>query len=96
MDRRSAARAALAAVVALASAPACAGAHASVRPTGEIISFTSPDATSTNTLTVRTAGAQIAFHDPTVDGGIRVRDGGGACHALAVVDADTLDEIDAR
>ena len=63
-------RAALAAVVALAAAPACAGAHAIIRPAGDVISFTSPDATSTNTLTLRPSGSQIEFHDPTVDGGI--------------------------
>ena len=70
MTARSIVRAALAAVVALAAAPACAGAHAIIRPAGDVITFTSPDATSTNTLTLRPAGAQIEFHDPTVDGGI--------------------------
>lgn len=35
-----------------------------------MITFTSPDATSTNTLTLRPTGSQIEFHDPTVDGGI--------------------------
>jgi len=41
-----------------------------VRPTSEVITFTSPDATSKNTLTVRPNGSQIELHDPTVDGGI--------------------------
>ena len=35
-----------------------------------MITFTSPDATSTNTLRLRPTGSQIEFHDPTVDGGI--------------------------
>ena len=70
MTTRSILSAALAAVAALAAAPAAAGAHAIIRPAGDVITFTSPDATSKNTLTLRSAGAQIEFHDPTVDGGI--------------------------
>lgn len=70
MTARSVLRAALAGLVALAAAPAGAGAHAIIRPAGDAITFTSPDATSKNTLTLRPAGAQIEFHDPTVDGGI--------------------------
>ena len=70
MNARLAARATLAALVALAAAPAGANAHAIVRPTSEVITFTSPDATSKNTLTVRPNGSQIELHDPTVDGGI--------------------------
>jgi hypothetical protein len=63
-------RAILAALVALAFAPAGAGAHAIVRPLGETITYTSPDATSQNTLTVQASGGQIEFRDPTVDGGL--------------------------
>ena len=70
MSTRAVVRAGLCAIVALAAAPACAGAHAIIRPAGDVITFTSPDATSTNTLTLRPAGSQIEFHDPTVDGGI--------------------------
>ena len=70
MTTRSVVRAGLAAIVALAAAPACAGAHAIIRPAGDVITFTSPDATSTNTLTLRPTGSQIEFRDPTVDGGI--------------------------
>ena len=62
--------AACAAALALAVAPASAGAHAILRPAGNVISYTSPDATSQNTLTVQASGSQIEFRDPTVDGGL--------------------------
>ena len=62
--------AACAAALLAAVAPASAGAHATVRPAGSVISYTSPDATSQNTLTVQASGSQIEFRDPTVDGGL--------------------------
>ena len=57
-------------VLAAAIAPAAAGAHSLVRPSPGLISYTSADATSLNTLTVRASGSRIEFRDPTVDGGM--------------------------
>ena len=53
---------------ALAAAPD-ASAHSLVRVVGAEALYLSQDATSLNTLTVRPAGGEIEFHDPTVDGG---------------------------
>ena len=60
---------AAASLVALAL-PASADAHSLVRPAGALVSYLSEDATSLNNLTVRVAGGQIEFRDPTVDGGM--------------------------
>ena len=54
----------------LALAPATAGAHSVVRIGGDVVRYTSEDATSLNTLTVRLDGDRIDFTDRTVDGGI--------------------------
>ena len=71
MTTRSIVRAAaLTAIAALAVAPARAAAHAFLGPDGDSLTYIAPDATSKNTLSVRSAGTQIEFHDPTVDGGI--------------------------
>ncbi len=67
------ARIAIAVLVAAAAAgiaPAGAGAHSLVRPAGALVSYISADATSLNTLVVRTNGTRIEFLDPTVDGGM--------------------------
>jgi len=66
----AAVRAAVAAAVGLALAPAGAAAHSLVRPAGAVVSYISADATSLNTLTVRANGSRIEFRDPTVDGGM--------------------------
>lgn len=64
-------RAAFALAAALAAAvPASAGAHSLVRPSPGLVTYTSADATSLNTLVVRPSGARIEFRDPTVDGGM--------------------------
>jgi len=55
---------------ALAGAPSTAGAHSLVRPSPGVVSYVSADATSLNTLTVRSSGSRIEFRDPTVDGGM--------------------------
>jgi hypothetical protein len=52
----------------LAVAPA-ADAHSLIRVIGSDALYLSQDATSLNTLTVRAAGDEIEFRDPTVDGG---------------------------
>jgi hypothetical protein len=67
---RRALGAGLAAAVALALAPAVAGAHSLVRPAGAVVSYLSEDATSLNTLVVRASGSRVEFRDPTVDGGM--------------------------
>ena len=54
----------------LALAPGTAAAHSVVRIAGDTVTYLSADATSLNTLTVRTAGQRIEFSDQTVDGGI--------------------------
>ncbi len=54
----------------VAIAPSAAGAHSLVRPSPGIVSYTSADATSLNTLVVRPNGSRIEFRDPTVDGGM--------------------------
>ncbi|HYF25505.1 MAG TPA: hypothetical protein VD931_07175 [Baekduia sp.] len=47
-----------------------AAAHSIVRVQGADVSYTSSDATSLNTLTVRAGRDEVEFRDPTVDGGI--------------------------
>jgi Ca2+-binding RTX toxin-like protein len=54
----------------LAVAPAAAPAHSLVRPSPGVVSYLSADATSLNTLTVRSSGSRVEFRDPTVDGGM--------------------------
>ena len=61
---------ALIVVAATAALPEAAGAHSLVRPAGALVSYTSADATSLNTLKVRESGGKIEFRDPTVDGGM--------------------------
>jgi Ca2+-binding RTX toxin-like protein len=57
--------------VLLAAAPS-AGAHAYIREiNGELI-YVSPDAPSISTLTVRAAGSEIEFRDPSVDQGMEI------------------------
>ena len=58
------------AVAALLGTPASAEAHSVVRIGGNTVTYLSADATSLNTLIVRTAGQRIEFSDRTVDGGI--------------------------
>ena len=66
-------RLALALAATLAGAavmPAGAAAHSLVRVNGSELAYTSADATSLNTLTVRPSGDEIVLRDPSVDGGI--------------------------
>ena len=58
------------AVAALLGTSASAEAHSVVRIGGNTVTYLSADATSLNTLIVRTAGQRIEFSDRTVDGGI--------------------------
>ena len=58
------------AVAALLGAAASAEAHSVIRIGGDTVTYLSADATSLNTLVVRTAGQRIEFSDRTVDGGI--------------------------
>jgi hypothetical protein len=58
------------AVATVLAAPAVADAHSLVRIGGDTVTYLSADATSLNTLIVRTAGERIEFSDRTVDGGI--------------------------
>jgi hypothetical protein len=61
----------LAAIAAAAAIlPASAAGHSLVRSSGTVVSYTSADATSLNTLTVRAGGGRVEFRDPTVDGGM--------------------------
>jgi hemolysin type calcium-binding protein len=76
---RGAAGLALAFALAL---PATAEAHSLVRIGGDAVTYLSADATSLNTLTVRSAGQRIEFSDRTVDGGIDP----GACDPGAISD----------
>ncbi|HEX6026786.1 MAG TPA: hypothetical protein VFZ00_32615 [Solirubrobacter sp.] len=55
----------------LVAAPA-ADAHSLVRLAGGDALYLSQDATSLNTLTVRSVGNEIEFRDPTVDGGLDI------------------------
>ena len=50
--------------------PAPALAHSLVRPAGAVVSYVSADATSLNSLVVRTSGNRIEFRDESVDGGM--------------------------
>jgi hypothetical protein len=50
--------------------PASALAHSLVRPAGAVVSYLSADATSLNSLVVRTSGNRIEFRDESVDGGM--------------------------
>lgn len=50
--------------------PASAPAHSLVRPAGAVVSYLSADATSLNSLVVRTSGNRIEFRDESVDGGM--------------------------
>ena len=59
---------ALTAAALLVAAPAAEG-HSLVRVIGSDALYLSQDATSLNTLTVRSVGNEIEFRDPTVDGG---------------------------
>jgi hypothetical protein len=68
--RRRLAGAFLGAALAAAALPAAAGAHALVRPAGEVVSYLAVDATSLNDLTARVTGGRIEFRDPAVDGGM--------------------------
>jgi hypothetical protein len=61
--------AAAAAIAAAAALPAAADGHSLVRRSGAAVTYAAIDATSINTLTVRRAGGDIEFRDPTVDGG---------------------------
>jgi hemolysin type calcium-binding protein len=61
--------AAAAAMLAAAAVPAAADGHSLVRRSGAAVTYAAIDATSINTLTVRRAGGDIEFRDPTVDGG---------------------------
>ena len=58
------------AVAALLGPSASAEAHSLVRIGGDTVNYLSADATSLNTLIVRSAGQRIEFSDRTVDGGI--------------------------
>lgn len=60
----------LAALVAAGAAPGLAGAHSLVRVYGSELTYVSADATSLNNLTVGASADEVAFRDPTVDGGI--------------------------
>ena len=60
----------------LVVAPA-ASAHSWIRLVGTEALYLSQDATSLNTLTVRGAGEELEFHDPTVDNGVDI----GPCRA---------------
>ena len=51
-------------------APGGAEAHSLVRSGGGLVSYTSADATSLNTLVVRQSGGRVEFRDDTVDGGM--------------------------
>ncbi len=68
MRRVAATATALWAVCALL--PASAPAHSLVRPAGAVVSYLSADATSLNSLVVRTSGNRIEFRDESVDGGM--------------------------
>jgi len=50
--------------------PATAHAHSLVRSAGGLVSYTSADATSLNTLEVRQAAGGVEFRDESVDGGM--------------------------
>ncbi len=63
-------RVAVATLAVLAVTPATAAAHSVVRFAGDAVRYTSEDATSLNTLTVRIDGDRIDFTDRNVDGGI--------------------------
>ncbi len=63
-------RATAVAVACLAAAPAGAAAHSLVRTGGGLVSYTSADATSLNTLVVRQGGGRVEFRDESVDGGM--------------------------
>jgi hypothetical protein len=60
----------LAVAAGLLIAPSGAGAHSLVRSAGGLVSYTSADATSLNTLVVRQGGGRVEFRDNTVDGGM--------------------------
>jgi RTX calcium-binding nonapeptide repeat (4 copies) len=75
----------LVALLAPAVFAAPAEAHSIIRIGGDTVTYLSADATSLNTLTVRTAGQRIEFSDRTVDGGIDP----GTCDPGAI-SAETL------
>jgi len=75
-------RALATAAMLLVLAPATAGAHSLVRLGGDIVRYTSVDATSLNSLTARVAGNRIDLTDRTVDGGIDP----GTCDPGAISD----------
>jgi len=56
-------------MLAAGAVPTAADAHSLVRRSGNAVTYAAIDATSINTLTVRRAGGDIEFRDPTVDGG---------------------------
>ena len=58
------------ALLVLSALPAVATGHSLVRPSGQVVSYLSQDATSLNDLTVQLADGRIEFRDPAVDGGV--------------------------
>ena len=58
------------AVAGLATTAGGAAAHSLVRSGGGLVSYTSADATSLNTLVVRQSGSRVEFRDETVDAGM--------------------------